>query len=113
MKREIPRSIMDQQRFDDTGKQPAFRSKNPHVPKEYRLDLAFNCFTNAKNLAKMNPKLIYREGYCREKGKKGEWGNHAWCETAQGEIVDPYFEWKFPGEKLIYREERISVRFPL
>ena len=99
--------LEDLHHFDETGEQPAWRSKNPHVPKSYRLDLEFVCFTNAENLSRLNRKLRYVEGLCRKRGdrSKNAWGEHAWCETA-GEVVDPYFEWKFPGEDLEYRAQR-------
>jgi len=94
----------DKNRFDETGEQPKWTSKNPHVPAIYRLDLEFVCFTNAQNLADMNTRLTYVEGLCRLKGdcSKDAWGEHAWCVTPNGEVVDPYFEWKFPGESLEY-----------
>jgi len=98
----------DQERFDETGEQPNWQSKNPHVPKSYRLDLEYNCYTNNENAAKLNPNLIVVYGWCRLKGdtSKDAWGNHCWCKTKTGEIVDPYFEWKFPGQKLIYSESK-------
>lgn len=103
----MPDWINDQKLFDETGQQPEFRSKNPHVPASYRLDLEFVCFTNAENLARSNPELEYVEGRARlVSGKrKGDWGHHAWCETKNGEVVDPYFEWKFPGRKIEYMKD--------
>jgi len=80
--------------YDDAA---AFRSANPQVPADYRIDPEFNCLTNAENLADMSPSLVYTEGWCRFRGEK-KWGSHAWCQTVEGVIVDPYFEWKF-GEK--------------
>jgi hypothetical protein len=97
--------IKDQLHFDETGEFD-WQSKNPHVPKNYRLDLEFVCFTNAENLSRMNRNFKYVEGLARFKGDKSKnaWGEHAWCVTKQGVIVDPYFEWKFPGKKIEYRE---------
>jgi hypothetical protein len=97
--------LEDQNHFDETGEQPKWRSKNRHVPKQYRLDLEFNCFTNSENLAKLNPKLTYVEGEARLKGDKSKnaWGEHAWCVTKKGAVVDPYFEWKFPNQTIEYR----------
>lgn len=95
----------DQDRFDETGKQPTWRSKNPLVPANYRLNLEFVCFTNAEKLARIT-KLRCVTGLCRQKGDTSEtaWGEHCWCITKTGEIVDPYFEWKFPGATLEYKQ---------
>lgn len=98
--------IEDQKRWDENGIAPKFWSKNSNVPKSYRLDLDFVCFTNAENLANVNLKLRYVEGEARIKGDKSRraWGHHAWCVTSNGTIVDPYFEWKFPNKIIEYHQ---------
>jgi hypothetical protein len=99
--------LEDQNHFDETGEQPDWKSRNRHVPKSYRLDLEFNCFTNAENLSELSSRLRYVEGEARLKGdrSKDAWGDHAWCVVeVTGEAVDPYFEWKFPGKVIEYRE---------
>lgn len=95
----------DQERFDETGKQPAWRSKNPLVPNTYRLNLEYVCFTNAERLAR-KAKLRVVIGLCRMKGDQSNnaWGEHCWCISSKGEIVDVYFEWKFPGMTLEYKQ---------
>jgi hypothetical protein len=97
--------IDDQRHFEETGEQPDWRSENPLVPAAYRLDLEFVCFTNAENLAALAPHLSYVEGLARllDDESSNAWGEHAWCQTEAGEVVDPYFEWKFPGQGIEYR----------
>lgn len=96
--------LEDLERYNRTGIQPAWRSKNALVPKGYRLDLEFVCFTNAKNLADLTG-YRYVEGLARRQGDESTdaWGEHAWCVAPSGKIVDPYFEWMFPGEAIEYR----------
>lgn len=84
-----------------------FRSGNRHVPKAYRIDPEFNCLTNAENLAAMAKSLVYVEGWCKMRGDK-KWGAHAWCQTRKGEIVDPYFEWRF-GDRYPLLEYRAAA----
>jgi hypothetical protein len=43
------------------------------------------CFRNATNLAQEHPSLIYTEGYANSIIPCA----HAWCETADGTVVDP------------------------
>jgi hypothetical protein len=97
------RWVEDQARFDETGEATEWRSANPLVPAGYLLDLGFNCLTNAENLALLSPGLHYVEGQARLRSGDTSWGDHAWCETAKGEVVDPYFEWKFPDQHIVYR----------
>ena len=82
-----------------------FKSKNKHVPSNFRIDDEFGCLTHAEQLARLNPKLEYVEGWVKAPGEK--WGEnaHAWCQTKSGEIVDPYFEWRF-GD----RQKQIEYR---
>lgn len=95
--------IEDHERFELTGEQPSWTSANPLVPETYRLDLDFVCFTNAENLADLTG-YEYVEGRARLVGGESEtaWGDHAWCVTADGVVVDPYFEWKFPEKVIEY-----------
>jgi hypothetical protein len=79
----------------------AFASVSPHVPDSFAIDPEFACLTHAEQLADLNPALIYREGWTRLHDSDA-WGCHAWCETATGEIVDPYFEWRWPGAAVQY-----------
>ncbi len=101
--------LKDQKRYDETGEQPSWQSTNPLVPSSYRLDLEYVCFTNAWNLHLLTG-YNYVEGKCRLKGDKSKdaWGNHAWCVAPSGQVVDPYFEWKFPGQQLEYKEEELD-----
>lgn len=81
----------------------SYAGSSPHVPDEFRLDpYEHNCLGHADQLAELNPALTYVEGWARKSNRFAEWGAHAWCETADGEVVDPYFEWKFPGESITY-----------
>lgn len=65
------------------------------VPKGYQIDDEVGCLTNSENLAKAVPQLRLVQGYTRFPGER-QFGEHQWCETPQGEIVDPYFQHKFP-----------------
>lgn len=101
-----PRYQIDRDRYDRDGIQPKWRSRNPLVPAGYRLDLEYVCFTNAENLS-MVTGYTYVEGEARLRGDEGKdaWGDHAWCVTAEGVVVDPYFEWMFPGKVIEYRAD--------
>lgn len=100
-------AIEDQERWDETGEAPDWRSADPNVPPDYSLDLEFNCYTNTENLVEANPQLRYAEGKARlTSGPDRSWGDHAWAVTKDGKIVDPYFEWRFPGVKIEYRERK-------
>jgi hypothetical protein len=95
-----------QEHYDATGEQPNWRSANPLVPSSFRIDAEYNCFTNAENLAQLSRgQLRYTEGKARlVLGADRSWGDHAWTtHTETGEVVDPYFEWRFPGRKIEYR----------
>lgn len=74
------------------------------VPADYRLDLEYVCFTNAQNLADLTG-YTYVEGKARFQGDTttNAWGHHAWCVTADGVVVDPYFEWMFPNQAIEYQ----------
>ena len=66
------------------------------IPKDFRIDKEFGCLTHAEKLCQ-NKKLTFTVGRTRL-GKKDKWGEHAWCITKRGSIIDPYFQWRFPNE---------------
>src|ERR1035441_5392943 len=47
-------------------------------------------------LVELDPSLRYQEGWTRL-AAGDEWGAHAWAETSATKVVDPYFQWRFPG----------------
>lgn len=49
------------------------------------------CRTYAERVNEMNPHLRLTYGWTRLKGRKGEWGNHAWNVAPDGGIVDNYY----------------------
>lgn len=82
-----------------------YAGTSSYVPAGYEMDpWEHNCLGHAEQLADADDTLIYCEGYTRKAGATGQWGSHAWCETADGVIVDPYAEWAWPGETLDYRK---------
>jgi hypothetical protein len=70
-------------------------SEGQWIPKSYAIDdEECNCLGNAERLADENPKLRFTVGYAKLPGKR--WGEHAWCVTPRGQIIDPYFQKLFP-----------------
>lgn len=67
------------------------------IPKSFRIDDEFGCLTHAERLAKSNIKLTFQVGKTRIVGSK-KWGDHAWCISPKGNIIDPYFQWLFPND---------------
>lgn len=80
------------------------------VPARYRIDEEFNCLTNSERLADRNPSLTWVVGRARRRGSK-KWGDHAWCETPAGQIVDPYFRHRFPDHYQEIECQRDSTAF--
>lgn len=67
------------------------------------LDLDWDgCQSFAERLVDANPQLRYTVGWARF-ATGGEWGAHAWVETAGGEVVDLFAAAKWPGVTLDYR----------
>src|SRR3954468_17394055 len=81
-----------------------WRSASPHVPASfYPLNPGDeNCLGHTERLVAANPELRQAMGYA--KGNDGTWGAHTWAVSPKGEIVDPYFEWRFPNTQYEYRE---------
>lgn len=77
-------------------KAASLQTQRKWTPKNFRIDEEFGCLTHAEKLAK-NKKLTFTVGRTRL-GKKDKWGDHAWCITKRGSIIDPYFQWRFPDE---------------
>jgi len=67
------------------------------IPKNFCIDDEFGCLTNAENLIRANHHLGFQVGRTRILGDK-KWGDHAWCVTPKGDIIDPYFQWRFPKQ---------------
>lgn len=67
------------------------------TPKGFTIDDEYGCLTNSERLEKANPKLRLVVGRTRIIGER-KWGDHAWCVTPKGDIIDPYFIWRFPSE---------------
>jgi len=78
-----------------------WRSTDTRVPTYFSIDPEFNCLSNTENLILLSPELRYQEGWTRT-SQDDKWGAHAWAETTNGEIVDPYFQWAFPGSEIQY-----------
>ena len=72
----------------------SFSKQRQWTPKTFSIDEDFGCQTNAERLVKANPRLKFQVGRTRIIGDK-KWGDHAWCINPKGEIIDPYFMWKF------------------
>ena len=66
------------------------------IPKDFRIDEEFGCQTCAEQLEASNPNLTFQIG--RTRIGKDKWGDHAWCTNPYGDIIDPYFQWRFPNE---------------
>ena len=64
------------------------------IPPGFSLDMEYGCLTNAEALAEANPALRFVVGNTRIIGET-TWGEHAWCETGEGQIIDPYFMQRF------------------
>ena len=76
------------------------------IPKGFKIDDEFGCQTAAETLAKRVPKLRMVVGRTRLQSER-QWGDHKWCVTPDGTIVDPYFRWRFPDEwrDIVYKED--------
>ena len=66
------------------------------IPKNFQIDEEFGCLTNAERLEKRVKGLKFQVG--RTRLPRDKWGDHAWCITPKGSIIDPYFKWRFPNK---------------
>ena len=74
------------------------KTQKKWVPERFRLIKGPNrCYSNADRLARSNKLLRMVEGITRI-DKKDKWGEHAWCITPSGSVIDPYFRHRFPKE---------------
>ena len=64
------------------------------IPARFRLDLEFGCITNAERLHRSDSRLKLVVG--RTRLGCGRWGDHVWCSTPRGAVIDPYFMNLFP-----------------
>ena len=69
--------------------------QNKWIPKNFRIDEEFGCLTHAEKLERVKG-LEFQVG--RTRFPKDKWGDHAWCVTTRGSIIDPYFQWLFPDK---------------
>ncbi len=74
-------------------KAASYKTQQKWIPVNYHIDDEFNCLTNAENLSEMTG-LQLKVGRTRSPGEK--WGDHMWCCTPRGAIIDPYYQWLFP-----------------
>jgi hypothetical protein len=98
------------------AKAAPLRTQRKWVPQHFRLIKGPNrCYSNADNLIKAKPQLRQVRGITRL-GKGDGWGDHAWCITPHGHIIDPYFIHRFPKEwqDIEYRfdDEDVEEIFP-
>lgn len=84
----------------------AWRSQNPRVHSDFRLDPESHCLGNTEALCDLDPTLTYQEGQVRDESSPTGWSDHAWATTPEGEIVDPYFEYRWPGKEWHYDPTR-------
>jgi hypothetical protein len=74
------------------------RTQVKWISRSFRLIKGANrCISNAENLIKQNKRLRLVEGKTRL-NKRDKWGDHFWCITPRGNIIDPYFMFRFPTE---------------
>ena len=74
-------------------KAASVKTQRKWIPKDFQVDDEFGCLTAAEDLSEAVEGLTIRYGRTRLSGK---WGDHAWCTTPRGSIIDPYYQWAFP-----------------
>jgi len=75
-------------------KAASIRTQKKWIPKNFLIDEEFGCLTHAERLESEVTRLTFQVGRTRFPGDK--WGDHAWCVTPSGSIIDPFFQWMFP-----------------
>jgi hypothetical protein len=81
----------------ETMKAASKKIQRKWTPKNFRIDDEFGCLTHAEKLEEMVDGLKFKVGRTKFP-ESNKWGDHAWCVTSKGSIIDPYFQWRFPND---------------